>query len=275
MKNTTTTNGNNGAAVKLAARAPAYAWHRKRGKPAAVALAAAVADGVDGVARHYYASTATGWQCGATSADGLRWFEDPAAAGLRFVGYADQLARVGHTGHYVRDDGGEVARGVVYAMPARHGRPLYLAGYACPYNAGAACLDVLDIMRGAAGGNDDDDTKRAAAYAADHIADRAATNDRAHDSAWQAGARFADIRERAAALRADIRAALLALRPQRRGPLLALPAVLCERLRADIRADLATLDRLRRDARTLADIYGPAGYHGADLAATFNDGAAQ
>lgn len=58
---------------------------------------------------------------------GGRWIERPDLAGLRFVGFSDELA--GETrGWYLHDDGdpGEVARGCVYSLPARKGRPIFV-----------------------------------------------------------------------------------------------------------------------------------------------------
>ncbi len=66
--------------------------------------------------------------------DRLRWAEDPASIGLRFVGFADELVGRGrgieHRGWYTDCDGlGETLRGAVYQLPGRKGRARYLAAY--------------------------------------------------------------------------------------------------------------------------------------------------
>ncbi len=76
----------------------------------------------------------------------MRWFEDPAAVGLRLVGFADAIISLQHTGHYANNFQDSLIRGIVYQLPATHGRERYLHGYADPYIDGAACLcvDVSD-----------------------------------------------------------------------------------------------------------------------------------
>src|SRR5690554_4252161 len=78
-----------------------------------------------------------------------RWCEDTAAAGLRFVGFADELVQFGaidHKGWYTDPDGfGEVYRGAVWQLPARNGQCLYVAGFVDPCNEGAALIDFDPI----------------------------------------------------------------------------------------------------------------------------------
>src|SRR5690606_9843007 len=66
-----------------------------------------------------------------------RWCEDTKDAGLRFVGFADELAprAIMHKGWYANLDGsGEVYRGAVWQLPARGGQCIYVAGFPDPNN---------------------------------------------------------------------------------------------------------------------------------------------
>ena len=109
-----------------------------------------------------------------------RWFEEPEAqAGLRFVGFAHELARnsIQHRGWYVDTFEDATACGVVYQLPAHHGHTRYLAGRSDPWNEHAACLDLSDVWA---------DTIEAA-HAADEMARISAESSRDYDEAWQAG----------------------------------------------------------------------------------------
>lgn len=80
-----------------------------------------------------------------------RWIEKPRAVGLRFAGYADALAKIGHRGWYIDDFYSETARGVVFLLP--NGRAVY--GVQDPHNGSAdndgPCLicvsDVCDVEK--------------------------------------------------------------------------------------------------------------------------------
>lgn len=68
---------------------------------------------------------------GAPGERGGRWIERPESFGLRFVGFSDELrsrGRDSHSGWFLYPDGdpAEVARGCVYQLPARNGRPVYV-----------------------------------------------------------------------------------------------------------------------------------------------------
>lgn len=72
-------------------------------------------------------------KAGAPGERGGRWMERPEALGLRFVGFSDEIGgrsfrRVDHTGWFLMPDGdgGEVARGCVYQLPARNGQAVYV-----------------------------------------------------------------------------------------------------------------------------------------------------
>lgn len=81
----------------------------------------------------------------------VRWIEKPEASGLRFAGTAESLANLRHGGWYTDSDGsGELARGVVYLLPARRGRTRALAAIADPWNSdrdgNGPALVSLDIF---------------------------------------------------------------------------------------------------------------------------------
>ena len=83
---------------------------------------------------------------------GVRWVEN-VSCGLRRVGFADEIMRgegypraIDHKGWFIHDeDYGEVYRGVVYQLPARHGLPQYVIGYDDPYNDDCALLSFYAL----------------------------------------------------------------------------------------------------------------------------------
>lgn len=115
-----------------------------------------------------------------------RWCEDTEDAGLRFVGFADELApRIKHKGWYTDPEGfGEVYRGAVWQLPARNGECLYVAGFADPNNDGAALIDFEPFY---------DEIE--AAYRADETARIHAGHEREYQEKWQAAQRVRDLLE--------------------------------------------------------------------------------
>lgn len=99
--------------------------------------------------------------------------------GFRFVGYADEVVRLNHTGWYGDDEGSgfSVLRGVVYQIPARDGQTLYLAGWEWGENGARGAFSggggTIDIGPGCLY-----ETKEDAAYAADSMAESAADDER-------------------------------------------------------------------------------------------------
>jgi hypothetical protein len=95
---------------------------------------------------------ASNWKLGSTT---VFWFEK-ANDYFRRVGFADDILprSIKHRGWYLEDDGysGQVARGVVYQLPAHDGKERFLYGVADPYNDGPAVLarDVVDDKADAA-----------------------------------------------------------------------------------------------------------------------------
>lgn len=111
-----------------------------------------------------------------------RWIENCEAAGLRLVGYADELYKgIGHRGWFTNNDGyGEIYRGIVYRLPARNGQNVYMAGYADPNNNGCALLSTELHYEAAA-----DDLNDVARFA-DRIAEHFAEQERDYQRAWSA-----------------------------------------------------------------------------------------
>lgn len=178
---------------------------------------------------------------------GGRFIERPAQAGLRFVGYADEIARLDHTGHYLCEDGdmGEIARGAVYQLPARNGCPIYVEAIRLSTDDDAAIVYLGERHIGD-GGLDPSDDKiaRDAARGADREAELYAEEERAYGAASDAGFRCseklgdaASEREEAREMLAELRAGVTA------GPRL------CAATRGLIADKLARARRLRHEVR--------------------------
>jgi hypothetical protein len=92
------------------------------------------------------------------------WIEKPRDAGLRLVGYADEIVNLRHKGWYCDEHQDDLFRGVVYRLPHSRG---FIAGYADPWNDGPAfvCLELAE-------------DGRQAAFWADSIAEREAESER-------------------------------------------------------------------------------------------------
>lgn len=140
------------------------------------------------------------------------YVENPEAAGLRYVGTAEELSGpYSRTprGYYLDSEGsGETVSGVVYQMAGRDGRARFVAGYADPYNGtpgnGPACLWFGQIYesepRAGADLGRGEGAKAEAARAADSHAERMAEAEREYQEAFRAGQ---EAREKAAEARAE------------------------------------------------------------------------
>ena len=184
----------------LPALLDAYRFRRRNcGYAATDALRLARKDVAANLSRYPRASF--GMRGGANFAigrDTVFWCECPDDY-LRRVGYVDEIQReLGysrrdiHEGWYMSDDNisGEVARGVVYRLPARDGKERFMYGVADPNQNGPVmlCVDIVD------------DKADAARYA-DHIAERYAENERDYQRAWQAGREHEELGDQIAAQR--------------------------------------------------------------------------
>lgn len=66
----------------------------------------------------------------------MRWCEDTNEAGLRFVGFCDDILprSISHSGWFIDNYESETIRGAVWQLPTRHGKECFLAGYWDPFN---------------------------------------------------------------------------------------------------------------------------------------------
>lgn len=166
---------------------------------------------------------------------GGRWIERPDLAGLRFVGFADELNRhIGHKGwfQYPGGDPGDVYRGVVYRMPARGGRSVYVeaivsgedtrGGFRETSTCGSdeskwpAIVYLSERHAGGPGGAEgvegDDSAIRDAASGADSEAERLAESERDYQESYAFGREAAEAIEEAKAERESARAILAEIR---------------------------------------------------------------
>lgn len=128
-----------------------------------------------------------------------RFIEQPAVCGLRFVGYADEIVNLRHTGHFTdRSYQDSIMRGVVYQMPSRRGELLFVAGYNLNDNGDTtAVLDFSHIHRESIPTDRLEceavkDFARDAAYVADGMAERAAEQECDYQESWRAGSDYVD-----------------------------------------------------------------------------------
>jgi hypothetical protein len=180
-------------------------------------------------------------------------------------------------------------RGVVYQLPARNGRPLYLSGYdnadngAAADAGGPAAVDFGTIWEGAEGGAggpyDTDSEIREAAYHADKLAERTAEEAREYDTAWQAGSQWAARGEEVTAARRE----LLELLAYRRAARTAgdYPSI-CATIIGHVRSLLDTISTARAERAKLAagdyskrDLYLGFYTGSAEMRSAFNDGAGE
>ena len=239
----------------------AYRWHRNHAvgnryprragpNPAIEAIAAARNDVAAGKARF---QQSYGWNppFETRGAKAMRWIEKPSECGLRFVGYASDLVDLRHTGWYVDNDQFDTAHGVVFQLPARHGKPLFVAGYDDPNNGAANAGGPVALDFG-----DTTDDQATAARWADRIAEWHAESEREYQAAYSAGDRWAEIGEEIKQVRGEIRAAISQFRKARAFIGDAAGATynrLCEIIRGDVSDDLEKVRELRAERAKLAE----------------------
>lgn len=213
--------------------------------------------------------------------DGLRWIERPAHMGLRFVGFCDELSQRGrnsHQGWYTDSDGtGETLRGAVWQVPARNGKPVYVAGYregtlhgrdwrdtATNDDSGAGCIDMRTLYIGTASDSDYYKLKRAygtgkteAASHADSIAERAAESACEYNDAWRDGSQYEGLREVIADARREALELFKNMRRARRSGFvmtsdgLAVETPICRALRRQISELVDRISEARRERAEL------------------------
>lgn len=181
-----------------------------------------------------------------------RWVENVGKAGLRFVGYADDILNLRHSGWIADAFGDESYRGAVWQLPARDGRPCLVYGYEDPCNAGAAhiCFDPEWGADGEAGGRYGDATREAARMA-DGMAESFAEQEREYQQAWQAARQWEEARDDMRKNRQSARALVQELRAARRAGATAGAAV-CKALRERLAAYASEWAELREQRDELA-----------------------
>lgn len=210
-----------GAEPEGEALARSYRYWRARGKPAVESVNRACLDYLRKESRWHESGLAS--YGNSPNERGGRWIESPAEAGLRFVGFSDELASLGHNGWHLEPDGeGKLARGAVYQLPARDGRACYVEGVRLGSNGkkgwqeqcgrdGAAIVYLGERHLGERGGDeysrtrDNESAVREAARGADREAEISAERERDWQEAWQAGQKTAELETEAAADKAKAR----------------------------------------------------------------------
>lgn len=161
---------------------------------------------------------------------------------FRSIEYVDRLdSGMRHRGWYINSFQDEVARGVVLRLSS--GR--YAAGVADPYNfndetmCGSCVVEIGDVYA------DRDD----AIKFADQIAKAYADDAKEHDAKQQAEQRIEEHLESITRIRGEIINLIRAIKRS------TLDALICERLRSDVRSMLAEKSQLFRSIKKLRDNY--------------------
>lgn len=278
----------------------AYRHYRANKAKAIDAIAWARRDVAEGKTR--YASSSWRKPCGNNPiCDGKQWLEKPT---IRFVGYADELAKINHNGWYVDNDCHETIRGVVYQLPARDGKARFVAGHSDAWNDGAAYIDwstiyesdfeseMRDALRtmGKAYHTPErlkpgywaeaahETARKEAARAADEFARIESEHMREYNAAWQAGCRYADLADEIAGSRDTIKR-LLAERKAARAAGLSGFDEICATIRRVVSNALGDIQEARemrqklRDGEYIDELLP--GFYSGDkrLLDAFNDGA--
>ncbi len=240
-------------------------WSRPSPNPAWDALHLARRDALDGKIRHgaYDAPS-----CGRLD-DGMSYFSDPAAFGLRLVGRVQSEPwRHGNrtwseNGGWFTDpygdvfkDGSGLCYGLVYQLPGKDGKARFVAGYEHGGVEGGPTIDLSRIFESdpeEAGPFDTNAADRLmakdAACHADTMAKDAAEEERNYQTAYQAGSQYADKKGDAEVIRKHA----LALGRERRAAKGAegFPTI-CETIRGAISNARDKIGKLRAEMRKLA-----------------------
>lgn len=80
-----------------------------------------------------YLNVSSGMDTGTLRNRKVAWFDsiDKLRSAWRFVGYADKVVRLDHSGWYADNYHDELCRGIVVQIPAHEHQALYLAGFEC------------------------------------------------------------------------------------------------------------------------------------------------
>lgn len=179
----------------------------------------------------------------------IRWVEN-VSLGLRLVGFADEITRdrgrrIDHNGWYIHDDGvpGDVYRGVVYQLPSRNGKELYVHGYADPNNDDCAllCFDYSD-------------NKTDAAHHADRFAEIFAEHERDYQRASSARCRYDELASEINDMRREALDIGEEMREAKRANMKA--PTICATLRDKIMSLYRAIQKARKERAQLLDDFG-------------------
>lgn len=156
-------------------------------------------------------------------------------------------------------------RGIIYQMPGRHGAPIFVCGYADPFNGTAgrestnpACLSFSSIIYGESGWfseNPIDNPECAdAGRLADGITESMAESEREYRRHSDARREFEECAETNSGLRADVRALIKELRGL--CPTLATYPLAASALRGKLESLLETIEENRQRRAALVADFG-------------------
>lgn len=192
-----------------------------------------------------------------------RYVENPSE-GLRLVGYADKVAsRIRHEGWFTDEFQDNKFRGVVYRLPARNGKSLFIAGYE-EEESDRTVLDFSTIH----------DCEIAAAHAGDSMAQSDAEKQRESNEAYLAGSQFYNCGIDLENGRQEVKQYIAALReskPHSGAIGETAKETIRKALHSEIKKALADMNRARIARAKLLEEYGAAWRK--ELLEAFNDGA--
>lgn len=243
-----------------------YRYYRNARKmPASAALAAAKAlPATYCKGFEWYGSTGNVGAAREEAGESLRWVEDTRAAGLRFVGWSDELGAASHSGWFTDEFEERRLRGGVWQTPGSKGVSRLLYGYAefegrdVETNPGSACLCVSDVVRQPMRDETDGDLSgsegaRDAARWGDSMAESVAEDERDYQETYRRGEAAAEAHDAAIEARRELLPLLAEMRPLRRGGYTPLsPAArVCGILMGKVESLLETIST-KREARDSA-----------------------
>jgi len=188
------------------------------------------------------------------------WIENTDSAGLRLVGFADEIVggrRIDHKGWFTDEFKDDVYRGAVYQLPGRKGVSRYIAGYipSCGEGAAFVCLDIIKGEKVRSSWNEDD-AKREAAIQADSIAECYAERECEYYEQWQAGSDWSNLADDIASERTSLLKLLGQARDIRKDAKAQSKPALCAALRCLVKKALRDIEKMRAKRRELFDDYG-------------------
>lgn len=156
---------------------------------------------------------------------------DLARAGLRLVGYCDEIAKpnhshiggIEHTGWFIDADRSDKYRGVVLQFPARNRRAQYIVAYETESDYAGYVIELESnglpqIHEGEAVTDEYErtDDARDVAYMADQWAERNAEKARDYSESWQLGQRYSEAMDESRGYRLQRRKLMATLAAARR-----------------------------------------------------------